>query len=183
MTGNARSGIFKYDLDRDCCLVNLSGGPHYDLSPTFSPDGTHLAFNTNRFGDGVPQIMVLPPGGARAETLSPYEYGRSGYYTAPDWSPTNELVAFHGRLQSGAYQILVADLANGGRRLRQLTSEGNNEDPSWAPDGRHLAFVGERSWGYGLFVVDAATGRIRILLPGRSVGLPDWSPAMRTTRN
>ena len=45
--------------------------------------------------------------------------------------------------------------------MLQLTAEGNNEDPSWAPDGRHLVFSGERSYGYGLFVVDAATGRIR----------------------
>jgi TolB protein len=62
--------------------------------------------------------------------------------------------------------------------LRQLTAEGNNEDPSWAPDGRHIVFVGERSWGYGLFVVDVASGRIRPIVSGRRVGVPDWSPSL-----
>ncbi len=178
VTGSARSGIFGYDIERDCCLAGLTGGAHYDLSPTFSSDGSQLAFNTNRFGDAVPQIMVMPGGGGGAQTLSPYEYGNAGHYAAPDWSPLDDLVTFHGRVRTGRYQILVADLANGGHRLRQLTSEGNNEDPSWAPDGRHIVFVGERSWGYGLFVVDVASGRLRLLVGGRQVGLPAWSGSL-----
>ena len=174
-----QSGIFTYDVARDCCLTYLSGGPWYDLSPTYSPDGRWLAFNTLRFGDAVPQIMLMPAQGGEAETLSPYQYGNGGYYTSPDWSPFGDRVAFHGRIERGRYHILVANLEDGGRVLRQLTTEGNNEDPSWAPDGRHLVFVGERSWGYGLFVVDAATGRVRALMSGRKVGVPDWSPARR----
>lgn len=176
---DARSGIFTYDLEQDCCLSYLSGGPWYDFSPTYSPDGRWLAFNTMRFGDAVPQVMMMPAEGGGAETLSPYEYGGGGYYTSPDWSPAGDLVAFHGRIdRRGRYHILVANLEDGGRVLRQLTSEGNNEDPSWAPDGRHLVFVGERSWGFGLMVVDVSTGRIRSILGGQRVGLPDWSPSL-----
>jgi TolB protein len=173
-----RSGIFTYDLERNCCLAYLSGGPWYDISPTYSPDGRWLAFNTLRFGDAVPQVMIMPAEGGSAETLSPYEYGRGGYFTSPDWSPTGDLVAFHGRIERGRYHILVANLEDGGRVLRQLTSEGNNEDPSWAPDGRHLVFVGERSWGYGLFVVDATSGRLRSLMSGRRIQVPAWSPSL-----
>lgn len=179
VTGGMRSGLFTWDLERDCCLTNVSGGRWYDLSPTFSPDGRRVAFNTNRFGDAVPQIMLMPSQGGDAVTLSPYEFGRGGYYSAPEWSPTNDLVAFHGAIRRGTYHILVADLKDGGRRLRQLTWEGNNEDPSWAPDGRHLVFVGERRWGHGLFVVDVATGKLRTLLGGRRVTVPAWSPALR----
>jgi TolB protein len=173
-----RSGIFTYDVARECCLAYLSGGPWYDISPTYSPDGRWLAFNTLRFGDAVPQVMLMPAEGGSAETLSPYEYGNGGYFTSPDWSPRGDLVAFHGRIERGRYHILVADLKDNGRVLRQLTSEGNNEDPSWAPDGRHLVFVGERSWGYGLFVIDATSGKYRALMSGFRVGVPDWSPSL-----
>ena len=182
VTGGASNGIFSYDVSRGCCVSSLSRNAHYDLSPSYSPDGGRMAFNTNRFGFHAPQIMVMSGDGGDAETLSPYEYGNAGFYTSPDWSPLGDLVAFQGRLKGeefGQYQILVADLANDGRRLRQLTSEGKNEDPSWAPDGRHLAFVGERAWGFGLFVVDVVSGRIRPLVMGRRVGLPDWSPPIR----
>jgi len=174
-----RSGIFTYDVGRGCCLAYLSGGPWYDISPTYSPDGRWIAFNTLRFGDAVPQVMIMPAEGGSAETLSPYEYGGGGYFTSPDWSPRGDLVAFHGRIERGRYHILVASLEQGGRVLRQLTSEGNNEDPSWAPDGRHLVFVGERSWGYGLFVVDATSGRIRAIMSGRRISVPDWSPSLQ----
>lgn len=176
---DARSGIFTYNVAEDCCLAYLSGGPWYDFSPTYSPDGRWMAFNTQRYGDAVPQVMLMPAEGGNEETLSPYEYGAGGYFTSPDWSPYGDLVAFHGRIERGRYHILVASLEDDGRLLRQLTNEGNNEDPSWAPDGRHLVFVGERSWGYGLFVVDATTGSIRPLLSGRRVGVPDWSPALQ----
>ena len=180
VSAGTRSGLFTYNLERDCCLAHLSGGPRWDdLSPSYSPDGRRMVFNTNRFGTQVPQIMVMPGQGGEAETVSPYEYGRGGYYSAPEWSPTNDLVAFHGAIRRGTYHILVADMSSRARRLRQLTWEGNNEDPSWAPDGRHLVFVGERRWGYGLFVVDVATGKLRTLLEGRRVTVPSWSPALR----
>ena len=94
VTGNARSGIFTYNVGRDCCLEFLTGGNHYDLSPSYSPDGDWMAFQTNRFGSSVPQIMLMPSGGGEAETLSPFEYGGRGYYTSPDWSPEGAMAEF-----------------------------------------------------------------------------------------
>lgn len=177
--GGDRSGIFTYDLQRDCCLAHLSGGSWNDLSPTYSPDGSRIAFNSNRLGTRVPQIYVMPAEGGEADLISPYVYGDAGYYTSPDWSPRGDEVVFHGRIRRGRYQILVAEVQDRGHRLIQLTSEGNNEDPSWAPDGRHIVFSGERSYGFGLFVVDAVTGRIRSLVQGIRVNVPEWSPALR----
>lgn len=176
--GGTRSGLFTYNIRRECCLTNLSEGRWDDLSPTYSPDGKWLAFNSNRLGVATPQIYTMSADGGAPRLLSPYEYGNGGYFSAPDWSPFGDLVAFHGRVgRSGRFHILVARM-NEGRRILQLTTDGNNEAPSWAPDGRHLVFRGERSWGKGLFVVDSATGRIRDLLRGVEVKVPDWSPAL-----
>jgi TolB protein len=176
--GGARSGIFTYDADRECCLTNLTESVADDMSPSISPDGRWMVFNSNRLGTAIPQIYVMPTTGGTPELLSPYQYGQGGYFSAPDWSPFGDNVAFHGRVgRSGRYHILVARMGES-RRLLQLTFEGNNEAPSWAPDGRHLVFRGERSWGKGLFVVDTASGRIRSILTGVDVDDPDWSGAM-----
>ena len=173
------SGIFSYDMARDCCFTTLFEGRSEDISPTFSADGRRMAFNSNRLGVGTPQIYVAPTEStSRPELVSPYVYDRPGYYTSPDWSPVGNRVVFHGRVaQRGAHQILVADMD---RRapLVQLTLEGVNEDPSWAPDGRHLVYVGSRPWGYGLFVTDLVTGNTRTLVSGIRPNLPAWSPGL-----
>ncbi len=173
--GGARSGIFTWDVERECCLTNLTESRFDDISPTFSSDGRMLAFNSNRLGTTIPQIYVMPATGGTPELLSPYQFRQGGYYSAPDWSPFGDNVAFAGRVgNSGRYHILVARMGEA-RRLLRLTFEGNNEAPSWAPDGRHLVFRGERNSGKGLYVVDSASGKWRTLLFGVDVDDPDWS--------
>ena len=56
--------------------------------------------------------------------------------------------------------------------MRQLTRTGRNEDPTWAPDGRHLAFVSDRSGAAQLWIIDTETGRIRQLPLSGEVRLP-----------
>jgi TolB protein len=178
VTSGERSGIFTYNIERNCCLTHLSGGRWNDLSPVYSPDGDWMAFNSNRLGTAQPQIYIMPGGGGEPDMVSPYSFDRPGYFSAPDWAPFGGLVAFHGAIRRGFYHILVARPEDRGGRVRQLTWEGNNEDPSWAPDGRHLVFKGERNWGKGLFVVDVATGNIRALMTGIDPTVPEWSPAL-----
>jgi TolB protein len=176
------SGIHNYNVTQDCCFTTLMEGRAVEMSPTFSPAGSDFAFNSSRLGSGVPQIYlsdVTSP--MQADLLSPWEFGRPGSFAAPEWSPVGNRVAFHGWVgQRGAHQILVAELnaRNGLGRLLRVTMEGENEDPSWAPDGRHLVYVGYRSWGRGLFIVDILTpGSERVLVRGVDARPPSWSPS------
>ncbi len=179
IVGGGQSGIYLYDLERECCLENLIEGRWEDISPSFSPDGSRITFNSNRLGLGVPQIYTMSANGGEPRLLSPFIYGSPSYFTSPDWSGVGDRIAFHGRAERGQpYQILVAEVGAGNNRVVQLTFDGRNEDPSWAPDGRHLVVAGERSWGRGLFVVDAVTGNVRQLLTGVRAQLPSWSPSL-----
>ena len=154
-------------------ITPLTQGRRSDsLSPTYSPDGARIAFVSNRLGE--PQVYVMTPGG-EPRLVSEYTYGRAGYSTSPDWSPRGPWLAYHTRA-GGRHQIAMVGADGRGRRL--LTNQGTNEDPSWAPDGRHLVFASPDRDGGGLFVLDTVSGRIRPLVRG-SVGLPDWSPALR----
>lgn len=167
--------IYRYDARRRCCLEKVAGGRGRELSPVYSADGSRMAFNSDRLGQ--PQIYVMSASGGEADLLSPFVYGEPGYYTSPDWSPTGSLVAFHGRSR-GNFQIMVADADRPGAVVQQVTADGVSEDPSWAPDGRHLVFSGIRAGGRGLYIVDSVTGRIRPLVLGGEYLVPDWSPTL-----
>ena len=69
------------------------------------------------------------------------------------------------------------------RTVRQLTSEGSNEDPTWAPDGRHLAFASTRTGARQIWVMDLDTGRVRQLTRQEGARLPSWSPRLDTTNH
>jgi TolB protein len=157
----------------DAAGVNpLTRGRGFDsLSPTFSPDGARIAFVSNRLGE--PQVYVMARGG-EPRLVSEYTYGRAGYSTSPAWSPRGPWIAYHTRA-GGSHQIALVGADGNGRRL--LTNQGTNEDPSWAPDGRHVVFASPNRDGGGLFVLDTVSGRIRPLVRGRGLGLPDWSPS------
>ena len=175
-------GLFRYNLRDGCCLVQLVGGRARNMEPSYSADGDRLIFVSNRLGVATPQVYIMPARGGEATLLSPYRFGQGGYFADPDWSSVSNKVAFAGgivrRRVLARYQIFVADPEVGDDRLIQLTREGSNEDPSWGPDGRHIVFVGERSNGFGVFVVDSGTGRTRTVVASVRASDTDWSPAL-----
>jgi TolB protein len=144
------------------------------LNPTYSADGSRIAFNSDRLGQL--HVYVMSASGGEATLISPYNYGEPGYYAAPDWSPTSDDIVFAGRSR-GEYQIMIAK-ANRPGVAQQLTSSGRNEDPSWAPDGRHVVYTGVGREGSGLYVIDTQSGSIRRLVAGSRLQMADWSPLL-----
>ena len=182
LTDRGSKGIVTYNIRDDCCLKMLVGGRTANIQPAYSSDGRTLGFVSLKLGAATPQVYTMPADGGTQTLLSPFRYGQGGFFADPDWSPTANRVAFAGgivnRREVGRYHIFIADLDTGDNRLIQLTSEGNNEDPSWAPDGRHLVFKGARRNGLAIFIVDAATGRQRVLVPSVDAEDTDWSPRL-----
>ncbi len=152
----------------------LTAGRFADnLSPVWSPDGSRIAFISNRARS--PQLYVMSADGTGQEVLARFDFGATGTTSAPAWSPDGSLIAFH-REVGGTPQVFVLDVA--ARSLRQITGASRNEDPSWAPDGRHLVFVSSRTGPRELWIVDLETGRLRQLTRLGGTRLPAWSPRL-----
>ena len=141
-----------------------------NIQPTFSPDGRKIAFTSGRVGH--PEVYITDVDGTNTELLTPYEFGDDYYRSSADWSPDGRVIAFQSRI-SGQFQVMTISLRD--RGIKQLTSDGINEDPSWAPDSRHLVFASNRTGVRQLWVLDAESGRVRQLTFGSAVRLPAWS--------
>ena len=163
-----------YLLDRSGKAVRrLTDDPGIDVSPTWSPDGSRLAFVSDR--SGSPQIYIMEVATGRSQRLT-----YSGdYNTSPDWSrkgDKGERIAYTGRV-GGRFQIF--SLSAQGGDPQQLTDSGNNEDPSWSPDGRFLVFSSNRSGRYQLYIMgDTGENQQRLTASGGDDTSPSWSPRL-----
>jgi tol-pal system beta propeller repeat protein TolB len=145
-------------------------------SPTFSPDGKQVAFMSPR--PLTPQLFMMNVDGTGLRPLTPVVAGKRSYRTGPDWSPNGDEIAF--QQQNGDFQVWTITVKD--RSMHQLTNEGENEDPSWAPDGRHLSItrrLGAIGDQRNIWVLDERTGRLRQLTQSGDARLSDWSPPLK----
>ena len=147
-------------------------------SPSFSPDGKRIVFMSPR--PLTPQLYTMNVDGTGLRLLTPVVAGKRSYRTGADWSPAGDKIAY--QQQAGDFQVWVIGVKD--RVMTQLTYEGENEDPSWAPDGRHLAItrrLGAIGDPRGIWVLDERTGRLRRLTQTNGdARLSDWSPPLRS---
>lgn len=106
-------------------------------SPTFHPDGSQIAFVSDK--DGTPRIYLIPtstPKNKRAIPLLLTKKNREN--TCPSFSPDGTKIAYSAKT-NGVRQIWIYNTLTG--EEMQLTSgPGNKENPVWAPDSLHLVF-------------------------------------------
>jgi dipeptidyl aminopeptidase/acylaminoacyl peptidase len=174
-----RGAIWLAPLDTAAPPRRFTFGGKSDGNPRWSPDGSHLAFTSNRDGK-VAQLYVMPVGGGEARKLT----ALSEDVTQPEWSPDGKRLTFVSRVRDAEYeeeddkrreprrisrlqykhddigwtvdrpQHVFTVAADGSAAPVQLTA-GDFEDswPVWAPDGATLAFVSARHPDWDLEMV------------------------------
>ena len=157
-----------YVANRDGSNVRrITNNPAIDTTPTWSPTGAQIAFTTDRTGS--PQIYVMGADGLNLRRIT-----SESYCDRSTWSPApfNEL-AFVCRTGPG-YDIKIYDFASG--QTRQITfGEGSNENPSYSPNGRHLAFTSTRAGKTQIFTVGRDGKGLRQVTKVGNNYTPDWS--------
>jgi Tol biopolymer transport system component len=150
-----------------------------DVDPAWSPNGSKLAFASDRTGRF--QIYVMHADGSRVHRLT----HDSANDTEPAWSPDGSKLVFSSdrivdakdeSAQRQGYVIGHLWVMNpDGSRLRRLT-RGSTDDrtPAWSPNGRLIVFSNEETDPPELeTVLPDGTGRH---WTGNTGTDPDWSP-------
>ncbi|MEM8788874.1 MAG: Tol-Pal system beta propeller repeat protein TolB [Pseudomonadota bacterium] len=140
-----------------------------ETEPSFSPDGRWIVFESDR--SGSQQLYVMPSTGGEARRIS---QGR-GRYGTPVWSPRGDRIAFT-KINSGRFHIGV--MAPDGSAERELTTSFLDESPTWAPNGRVIAFHRESAGETGapaIYTVDLSGRTLRRLPTPAGASDPSWS--------
>jgi len=148
-------------------VQRLTNNPAADTTPTWNPQGTQIAFVSDR--SGSPQIWVMGIDGLGQRQLT-----HESYADRPTWSPApyNE-VAYAAKTGPGQ-DIKILDLATS--EVRQLTfGEGTNESPAFSPNGRHIAFSSTRSGKTQIFTMSRTGQDLKQITRTGNNNQPDWS--------
>ena len=140
-----------------------------NTSPGWSPDGRRIVYTSDR--SGTPQIYVVDADGG-----SPQRLTFTGQWNdLGSWSPNGDKIAYATR-KDGLFRIALVDPSGLGSGRDATFGPGSDEDPSWAPNGRHLVFSSTRGWQKWLYIVDTDTGWVLPLVVGcGNHSAPDWS--------
>jgi TolB protein len=151
-------------------VVRLTRSAAIDVAPAWSPDGARIAFVSDR--SGRPQIHVLNATDGSDERQLTHEKSCD----RPAWAPApfNE-IAYTSRTRPGVLDIRILDVSSGA--VRDVTDgHGRNESATYAPNGRHLAFVSTRAGREQIFTIARDGTDLRQITRGSANSMPSWSP-------
>jgi len=82
-------------------------------------------------------------------------------------------------LDWGQFNVFVIDIANPTHYIQLTHDKGANENPSWAPDGKHLVFSRGVGRSQQIFVMLANGQRVKQLTNAGQNEQPVWAPAIK----
>ena len=166
-------------------------GPWRILAPSWSPDGSKIAFYIKHNDNNRYDILTINPDGTGVINLT----NDPDYDKNPSWSPDGEMVVYSSSPTNGHRNIFVVDRM-GTTKLQLTDTEQNDDYPDWSPDGNQIMFLRDYKlmtmnldgtnqrplidwWQFNINVSDINGQNPLPLRVGFGVQYPIWLPSGR----
>jgi Tol biopolymer transport system component/DNA-binding winged helix-turn-helix (wHTH) protein len=144
--------IWRKDLVHpQSAAVKLISSTRVQLDPQYSPDGSHIAFESTRAG--THEIWISDADGTNLVQVSNFKNPLTG---SPHWSPDGKKIAFDSR-ESGHPEVYTVDISERVPR-RLLTNVTEKLVPGWSRDGKWIYFVSNEVGGQRIYRCPANGG-------------------------
>jgi TolB protein len=155
-------------------LISLAGdttviGPPNSLSPSWSPNGELIVFETINEAIRRYEVWAMNTNGTGLHSLGG---AVEGEWRFPDCSTLGQIV--FTRYYSGSQRPELAVMDTAGGNLARMTNDNVWDlTPSWSPDGSYIAWTRLEGTGDRVWVRDVASGESWAVLPGYEAS---WAP-------
>lgn len=166
-------------------LTQITTGNYDETQPTWSPDGTKIAFVSNRTpdpdrNDNDDIYVVEAKAGAQIQTLTTWK----GRDNRPSWSKDGKYIAYLRSTSDETFinydQNILAIMSPEGSNSKLLTKELDRPvgNPKWGKDSKSIAFLVDDDRQSYISSIDLASGKITKVIGGdRSFSDIDYHPS------
>jgi dipeptidyl aminopeptidase/acylaminoacyl peptidase len=161
--------------------ANDGDGPWNEYDPAWSPDGSKIAFTSDRGGIITNQIWAINADGSNLVHLTAGQESSSNWGAA--WSPDGSKIAFTST-RDGDWEVFTMN-ADGSEQTNitgpNQTLAYDDMNPDWSPDGTRIVFQGVREGAWEILTMAPdGTGEVNLTWEDDPPWLNiNWSPTYR----
>jgi TolB protein len=162
--------------------VAIASSPKDEYSPTWSPDGSELAFRVNRPGPYAPDIWAANADGSHPRNLTDTPDDTEW---SPAWSPDGSRIAYYfgaNGVGGGNLYAMRPDGSDPVNLTNEAPGAGSNEYPTWSPDAAWIAYIHYTQEGnFEIWAMRAdGTCPVNLTSDEHADEWPAWSPDGRS---
>jgi len=166
---NSEVFTIKPDGNDEKVLTDFAGR---DGDPSWSPDGTKIAFES--FRSGSSELWTMNADGTNKNRLT---FNGGPEDRSSSWSPDGSQIVYHTTEFVGfSFEVMIIN-ADGNGKTRLTENTAQDSLPSWSPDGTKIAFNSTRDGNPEIYVINTdGSDPTRLTSNQVEDAHPQWSP-------